>query len=46
MTHFKISLIKSALRIVAGLSLLFGGYFIAGLLVIFAEVLGILEETV
>ena len=44
--HFYISLVKSVLRIFAGTTLLFGvDYLIAaGILLISAEVLGILEE--
>lgn len=42
--HFYISLIKSGVRIVAGVELCFGSFFVAGVLFIIAEVLGIAEE--
>lgn len=53
--HFYISLIKSAVRMVAGASIMTGGYYlgpqdwgfyimIGGGLLILAEVLGVLEE--
>jgi len=44
--HFYVSLVKSALRIVAGGNLLMGNFFLAGLFLILAEVLGIVEELV
>jgi predicted ATP-dependent Lon-type protease len=44
--HFYVSLAKSALRIIAGGSLLLGNLFAAGSLLILAEVLGIVEELV
>ena len=44
--HFYVSLVKSGLRIVAGTYLFMGNFAIAGLLLIAAEVLGILEELV
>ena len=44
--HFYVSLAKSALRIVAGGSLLLGNLFAAGSLLILAEILGIVEELV
>jgi hypothetical protein len=44
--HFRISLIKSGLRIGAGLSLIRGNIVPAGILLIIAEVLGVLEEIV
>lgn len=46
--HFYVSLVKSALRIVAGVALLQGGgvFFVAGFFLIGAELLGILEELV
>ena len=44
--HFYVSLAKSALRIVAGGNLLTGNFFLAGLFLILAEVLGIVEELV
>ena len=42
--HFKISLFKSCLRIVAGVTLIRGELYIAGSLFILAELLGIVEE--
>jgi hypothetical protein len=42
--HFYISIVKSLVRIVAGVELCFGNFFVAGLLFIVAEVLGIVEE--
>ena len=42
--HFYISLVKSAVRIGAGVALIFGSLLWAGILLIGAEVLGILEE--
>ena len=44
--HFYISLIKSGIRIIAGAYLVMGDFEIAGLLLIAAELLGILEEMV
>jgi len=42
--HFRISLIKSILRIWAGVYLIIGEVIPAGVLFIAAEVLGIVEE--
>lgn len=42
--HFRVSLAKSVLRIVAGLSLVLGSLGFAGVAFILAEVLGIVEE--
>ena len=45
--HFRISILKSAVRIGAGISLFLGrGLYVqsAGVLLILAEILGILEE--
>ena len=51
--HFYVSLVKSAVRIVAGGSFIVGGYYLenwgtyiilGGALLIAAEILGILEE--
>lgn len=42
--HFRISVIKSGVRIGAGLRLLQGDLFSAGVLLILAEILGIAEE--
>ncbi len=44
--HFYVSLVKSILRIGAGGCLIQGNLFFAGLLLILAEFLGILEELV
>jgi hypothetical protein len=44
--HFYVSLVKSIIRIGAGGCLIQGNLFFAGFLLIFAEVLGILEEMV
>lgn len=44
--HFRISLVKSGLRIGAGLSLIGGNIGSAGILLIVAEALGVLEEIV
>jgi hypothetical protein len=42
--HFWISLVKSAVRIAAGVTLCLGDAWKAGALLIIAEVLGIAEE--
>jgi len=44
--HFYISLVKSAIRIMAGAFLCGGFFFITGFLLILAELLGIAEEIV
>jgi hypothetical protein len=44
--HFYVSLAKSGLRILAGANLMFGHFYIAGLLLILAEILGVVEELV
>ena len=44
--HFYVSLAKSVLRIVAGGFLMTGNFFVAGVLLIAAELLGIIEEMV
>jgi hypothetical protein len=44
--HFYVSLVKSAIRIVAGVCLITGNILMAGICLIFAEVLGIVEELV
>lgn len=44
--HFYISLVKSMVRICAGLALINAQFVLAGGLFIFAEVLGIVEEIV
>lgn len=42
--HFYISMVKSAVRIMAGVALIVGSFKTVGVLLIVAEVLGILEE--
>jgi len=44
--HFYVSLAKSGLRIIAGVFLIDGNLLVAGLLLILAEGLGIIEELV
>ena len=44
--HFYVSLAKSAIRIIAGLSLMAGNFWFAGAGIVLAEMLGILEEVV
>jgi hypothetical protein len=44
--HFYVSLVKSALRIIAGVFLIDGNLLVAGSLLILAEGLGIIEELV
>ena len=44
--HFYVSLVKSAIRIVAGGCLITGNLLMAGICFIMAEVLGIVEELV
>lgn len=44
--HFYVSIFKSVVRIGAGFSLVFGNIFLAGCLLIFAEILGVVEELV
>jgi hypothetical protein len=44
--HFYVSLVKSALRVVAGGNLMLGNLFWAGAFLILAEVLGVVEELV
>lgn len=44
--HFYVSLVKSILRIGAGGCLIQGNLFFAGMLLILAEILGIVEELV
>ena len=44
--HFYVSMAKSAIRIVAGITLANGALVTTGLLIIFAELLGIVEEMV
>lgn len=44
--HFYVSMVKSAIRIGAGMSLVYGNIMAAGVLLIVAEFLGIIEEMV
>jgi hypothetical protein len=44
--HFYVSIVKSAVRIAAGVALIMGAFVITGALIILAEVLGIVEELV
>jgi len=44
--HLFTSIVKSVVRIIACTSLIFGSYIICGVLLIIAEMLGILEELV
>lgn len=44
--HLYVSLVKSAIRIAAGIALLSSLFYMSGLLLIAAEVLGIVEELV
>ena len=42
--HFRISMFKSVLRIIAGTALMFGYIATGGCFLIVAEILGIIEE--
>jgi hypothetical protein len=44
--HFRVSLVKSIFRIGAGACLIGGGIMAAGVLLILAEILGVVEEVV
>jgi len=44
--HKNISIIKSIIRIIAGTCLCFGDFWVTGVLLIVAEILGIIEEMV
>ena len=44
--HFYVSLVKSALRVIAGGNLVIGNLFWAGTFLILAEILGVVEELV
>ena len=44
--HFYVSIVKSAVRIAAGASLIIGSLVVCGALLILAEILGIVEEVV
>ena len=42
--HFYVSIVKSVVRIWAGIALALGTFYVAGILFIAAEILGIIEE--
>jgi hypothetical protein len=44
--HFYVSLAKSAIRIFAGGVLMSGNFWLAGVCIVLAEVLGVVEELV
>ena len=44
--HFYVSIVKSAVRIASGASLIMGSLIVCGALLILAEILGIVEEVV
>lgn len=44
--HFWVSMVKSAVRVVAGFCLITGNILMAGVCLIMAEILGIVEELV
>ena len=44
--HFYVSIVKSAVRIAAGVALIMGAFVATGALIILAEILGIAEELV
>jgi hypothetical protein len=44
--HQRISLVKSAIRIIAGCNLAVGNLFFAGTMFVVAEILGVVEELV
>jgi hypothetical protein len=44
--HFYVSIVKSAVRIAAGVALIMGSLVVCGALLIMAEILGIVEEVV
>ena len=44
--HFYVSIVKSAVRVAAGATLIVAGLSLPGWLLILAEILGILEEVV
>jgi hypothetical protein len=44
--HFYVSIVKSAVRIAAGAALIMGSLVVCGVLIILAEILGIVEELV
>ena len=46
MNHFKVSMLKSGIRLAAGATLMSGNFWYAGILFLIAEGLGIVEEFV
>lgn len=44
--HFYVSLAKSGVRVVAGITLCYGELVTAGVLIVLAETLGIIEEII
>lgn len=42
--HFYVSMVKSVIRIIAGASIMYGYLPLGGLLIVAAEILGIVEE--
>ena len=44
--HFYVSIVKSVVRIAAGIALITGAFVVTGALLILAETLGIVEELV
>lgn len=46
MNHFNVSMVKSIVRIIAGLTLCFGWFVACGALLIIAELFGVIEEIV
>lgn len=46
MNHFNVSIVKSILRIAAGVALMQSELYVAGGLLIAAEILGVVEEIV
>ena len=44
--HFYVSLVKSAFRMLAGAALMGGSVMLAGIMLVAAEVLGVVEEMV
>lgn len=44
--HFKVSLVKSAIRVAAGVALISNLVVVAGVLLIVAELFGVVEEVV
>lgn len=46
MNHFNVSIVKSILRIAAGVALINSEFYVSGGLFIAAEILGVVEEIV